>query len=152
MNVDIIEEYFSNGLKHLEPIEVLMAFNNTDPKDYLSTKDYEYWQSLPDEVEVYRGCDIQELDEAGFPLGISWTLDYKVAEFFAYRYKNEEGCIVKATVSKDDIICYKNSRCEAEVIITDPFASDNFEIVSQGEWEGYSCEDFHKYIEETYPR
>lgn len=146
----IIFEYFSQGLKHLEPIEVLLAFNNTDPKEYLSEKDYEYWQSLPDEVEVYRGCDIHELDETGFPLGISWTVDYKVAEFFAYRYKNDEGCVIKAKVPKSLIKCYENDRSEAEVIITDPFIImlSGFEIVSQGEWEGYSCEDFHKYIDE----
>lgn len=149
----IIFEYFSHGLKYLKPIEVLVAFNNTDPKEYLSTKDYVSYQSLPDEVEIYRGCNIHELDETGFPLGISWTMDYKVAEFFAYRYKNKEGCIIKTKVPKSLIKCYENDRREAEVIITNPFIMmiDGFEIVSQGEWEGYSCEDFHKYVEETYP-
>ena len=115
-NLDIVEEYFTAELlNNISNVDIITAFRVTNPKDYLSEKDYNLWKTLPDYVEVYRGCEKEELEELGVPLGISYTLSPKVAEWFAERREN--GCVVKAIIPKECIKCYYNGRKEEEVII-----------------------------------
>lgn len=143
--VETIDEYFSNGLEHLEPSQVIKAFLKTNPKEYLNKEDYDNLTSMPNEIEIFRGCDMEELDENGVPLGISWTLDYKVAEFFAYRFGNTNSCIVKAVISKDDIICFTNRRNEMEIVTMGVY---DCEIISFEEGENYNAQTFHDYLKE----
>lgn len=114
----IIKDYFSDSIAEIYSTkEVIEAFLVTNPKMYLSNTDYDKWKSFTDYVEVYRGCNEEELEELGVPLGISYTLSPKVAEWFAERREN--GCVVKATVPKECIKCFYNGRKEEEVIILD---------------------------------
>lgn len=129
-SIDIIKEYFSDNIaKRFSEKDIISAFLIRNPKDYLSEEDYNIWKTLPEYVEVYRGCDKEELGELGVPLGISYTLSPKVAEWFAERREN--GCVVKATVPKECIKCYCNSRKEEEVIILGfPWFCKNCEVIA----------------------
>lgn len=67
--------------------------------------------AMPERLTVYRGCSVK--DHSGF----SWTLERSVAEWFARRFKREEGMVVlTATVDRGDVIAYLTGRNEAEVI------------------------------------
>lgn len=138
-----IKEYFTDHYGSV--IDYEEAFSEANPQDYLSEDDYNVWKSLPSIVTVYRGCDYEEVEELGCPQGISYTLDKKIAEFFAYRYNNEDGCVIEATVPKDAIKCYYNGRNEREVIIIDfPYCYKTSKIISQGEVEKFDIDEFNK--------
>lgn len=62
-------------------------------------------------VMVYRGGDHEE--------GLSWTLDRKVAEFFARRW-GETGKVFKQEISPSDITALIFDRGESEVILLPP--------------------------------
>lgn len=53
------------------------------------------------------------------PHGLSWTIDYSKAEWFAHRYDtdSEEGYILKADISRSNILAYFDSRGESEVVV-----------------------------------
>lgn len=53
------------------------------------------------------------------PHGLSWTTDYSKAEWFAHRYDtgSEEGYILKADISRSNILAYFDSRGESEVVV-----------------------------------
>lgn len=142
-NREIVEEYVLHGLNYLNPLDVIRAFND-DPENIMSEDELTFYNSIPDEVEIYRGCSYDEIEEEGVPQGISWTTDYKVAEFFAYRYGDENGCIVRTVVSKDDICFASDDRKEKEVIV---LWVDDCEVISHGEGANYDPAEFHKYLE-----
>lgn len=86
-----------------------------------TTDDPEGWAALPEILTLYRGVDgVCELT----PNGPSWTLDRKVAEFFAKRYAI--GALYRIQASKVEALAYFTGRSEAEVILdlTDPMNSD----------------------------
>ena len=81
----------------------------------LSKKEREVLLSLPSEVVIYRGCYSTELKSKKY--SISWTLDKKVAEFFANRpTKKSTGSVIELTTPKERIIAYFKDRKEDEVI------------------------------------
>lgn len=144
----IINEYFSHGLKNLEPSTVIKAFAG-EPEEIMTKKDFKKYETLPEYVTIYRGCDMDELEEGlGCPLGLSWTTDYKVAEFFAYRFGGDNKCVVKTVVSKDDISYFTDNRHEKEVIVFPFLIEEECEIVSS-EVLDYDPREFHEYIEKT---
>ncbi len=69
------------------------------------------YQSLADEVTVYRGCE-KGLNENG----ISWTLKKEKAEWFATRF-SKNGVVLEKQISKRDIIAVFTGRNEFEVVI-----------------------------------
>lgn len=76
----------------------------------------ELFESLPDEVTVYRGCFLNEQNrKQGFNL--SWTLSREVAEFFAHRFNQAGRGVFEATISKSRILGLFLDREEAEVLI-----------------------------------
>lgn len=89
-----------------------------DQKEYFMTSDeQQFLKSMPDEVEIYRGCFEGINDE-----GLSWTLDMSIAELFSqhrhFKRKDDwESVILSQTVSKEDIFAVKLGRKESEVIL-----------------------------------
>lgn len=87
-------------------------------KEYFMDQDEQkFLKSLPDEVEIYRGCFEGINDE-----GLSWTLDKSIAEMFSqhrhFKRKDDwESVILSQTVSKEDIFAVKLGRKESEVIL-----------------------------------
>lgn len=77
-------------------------------------EDFEIYNTLPDEFELYRGVAVGRN-----PKGLSWTRNLKRAEWFANRFNSEDevGCILKATVRKEDVLAYFNIRNEEEVVV-----------------------------------
>lgn len=79
------------------------------------TDDMETYNTITDEVVLYRGCNIEETNwEEGYTYGISWTTDYNVAKFFADRQK--DGIVVSTVAKKKDIKAFYNGREEQECI------------------------------------
>ncbi len=64
---------------------------------------------LPDKLTIYRGTVADDED------GISWTLDKKMAKFFANRF-DTNGVVKTAVISKMAALYYTNGRGEKEVI------------------------------------
>ena len=103
----ILKELFSAD----EPEkDVLMT---TEARDLLS--------SLPEEVVIYRGMTVEEMQSGDF--GISWTLDKKIAEKFIGSYWRNldtnhiaERTVHSLKIKKTDIVCIETSRNEQEVI------------------------------------
>lgn len=77
--------------------------------------------SLDKTLTLYRGCNINELDNRDF--GQAWTTDLKTAEEFAYtHYSNqrwfdkEKRAVLKTTYSRDDVL-FSVQSIEYEVVI-----------------------------------
>lgn len=75
-------------------------------------------RDLPDEVEVYRGCYLDN------KWGLSWSLDRAVAAKFPglHRYcrPSEPPLLVRAKIAKAKVIALKLDREEAEIICWRP--------------------------------
>lgn len=90
-----------------------------DPRvsmELLMEKDeFEEYEKLPNDLTVYRGCNSIEAEIDDF--GISWTTERKVAEFFAFRFKDYNGRVFGMDIDKRDILAFFNGRNEYEVIV-----------------------------------
>lgn len=89
-------------------------------KKTMYKKEMRLYDSLPEKVTVYRGMTEKEFASKNF--GISWTLDNKIAEFFAFKfhrrqYSNAKNIVHKMEVDKKDIYMILLDRNEKEVIL-----------------------------------
>lgn len=141
-NKEIVEEYVTNRYNVGED-RLLIALQDK-PENLMEEENLAFYNSLPEQVVVYRGCDYDEVEECGVPLGISWTTELKVAEFFAYRWNNPNGCICKAVVPKSSIRYATNDRMEFEVMIIDV---DDCDIISKGESDKFNIDEYHNYMD-----
>ncbi len=88
--------------------------------EYMSEEDLKMYNSFPEEITIYRGCDMKELDENhSYYLGQSWTISLEIAKWFAFTIgeDNESRDILEARISKKHILAYTGIRGEYEVII-----------------------------------
>jgi hypothetical protein len=79
-----------------------------------------FYSSLPEQFQIYRGTD------AGHPVGLSWTLDLRVAQEFALGHRgisNKKPTILCAAISIADVVLASNVRNESEVVLFAPPAS-----------------------------
>lgn len=96
-------------------IRTLISWFKQANKKYLMEDDeLQYYNSLPDIINVYRGVAVGRNAQKG----LSWTCNYKTAEWFANRFntKGMKGYILQGTVNKDDVFAYFNGRGEDEVV------------------------------------
>lgn len=98
--------------------------NLPECRKYMSEKEQAFYNNLPDEIVVYRGIAVPDEDYIQDNLGLSWTYEFEVAEFFANKYakrfdKHNElvPIIMKKTVKKSDIAWIILGRDEAEVVL-----------------------------------
>ena len=78
----------------------------------MSAEDRLIFESLPDEVEVWRGTN----HKRGIG-GLSWTLEQGKADLFAQRFSNPLPALVtKGLTSKCDIVAYFGERKEREIV------------------------------------
>ena len=75
----------------------------------MDKNELKYYNSLPEEVEVYRGCKKHNI------YGRSWTVNLEKAIWFSTRLKND--LLVSTVVKKDNILFYSNSRSEDEIVL-----------------------------------
>lgn len=85
-------------------------FLMADPELIMDKKERNALDKMPDVVTLYRGCSKNELnEEEGNTLGISWTTNREVAEFFAFRFgydENKPRVVVSCEVPKGEILAY----------------------------------------------
>lgn len=87
-------------------------FKEADKLSLMDKEEYITYQNLPNELVLYRGISTKSN-----PKGISWTRNLETAKWFANRFSASNNYILKAKVTKKDMLCYFNSRNEDEVII-----------------------------------
>lgn len=101
-------------------LKAVFTATNRKDKDCLMTKeDIKYLESLPDEIEIHRGMTVRESKNKEY--GLSWSLDKKVAEFFAFehpdnQFHDEEKTVVSLKIPKKEVIAYLSGRQEEEII------------------------------------
>ncbi len=85
-------------------------FMMADPELIMDKRERNALHKMPDIVTLYRGCSKNELnEEEGNTLGISWTTNREVAEFFAFRFgydENRPRVVVSCEVPKGEILAY----------------------------------------------
>jgi hypothetical protein len=96
-------------------------FKSCNKKYLMSKEDFEYYESLPDKMYVYRG-----VSKGRVRYGLSWTDDFEKAKWFMNRFGG--GYMLKAFVNKDWILGYFNSRDESEVLLDVYKAKNNNSI------------------------
>lgn len=116
--------------------EIIRYIEMSDKSSLMTEAERTAMESWPDEITVYRG--VTEYNKKHIK-GLSWTLNIKVAEYFATRFKRKQvkeageaegvgsvgGCgasgsvgrVYQATIKKEDILAYITGRSEEEVIV-----------------------------------
>lgn len=105
---------------------MLSLFKRADKSKLMNKEEKEFYDSLPKIVTIYRG-----LQGAKSPVrGISWTLDFEKAKWFASRWKTvvRPGNVVTAMIHKDHIFAYFQDRNESEIIVNPDFLRDVREV------------------------
>jgi hypothetical protein len=119
--------YTLTNFAHAEESFVKLILSSDKPnRELLMTqKERNFLAKLPNTITIYRGCSKNEGNSEKYRF--SWTLDKKVAEFFAYKYLNpvidgkhvrpiEDYTVVEKTIDKSQAIAYFNGRKESEII------------------------------------
>jgi len=123
----IAHSYTSSNLGHSKNDIISHYLNNKRPnKHFLMNEDERnFLNELPDQITIYRGCSKKEINSK--KIRYSWTLDKKVAEFFAYEYINlsltnsiekdkSEFDVIEKVINKSEVIAYFNGREESEIL------------------------------------
>lgn len=98
--------------------ECVKYFKTTDKKFLMDEKELSIFDSLPEELTVYRGVAIGRN-----PKGLSYTLSKDKAEWFANRFSEVKGSgtVIEKHIKKEHVLAYFNSRDEDEIVV-DVFA------------------------------
>lgn len=123
----IAYSYTSSGLGHSKNGIISNFINNKRPNKHflMDVEERKFLAELPDEITIYRGCSKKEINSN--KIRYSWTLDKKVAEFFAYEYANvgltqsfdkvkSDFDVIEKTINKSEVIAYFNGRKESEIL------------------------------------
>ncbi|RWM02183.1 hypothetical protein [Mesorhizobium sp.] len=96
-----------------ELVQFLFEATDGNLARILTGEDLVFYNSLPSRLTVYRGCSAISPEQAG--LGVCWTTDRAIAEWFAHRGAGEP-VLVTGRVRKAGIVLAKAS--EKEVVCT----------------------------------
>lgn len=102
-----------NDDPNLSKPKLLAMFRKADPNILMNEDERKILQGLENPVTVYRGVTSYNAKNVQ---ALSWTLDEKVAKWFAHRY-GEQGTVYQARIHKDDIYAVFTGRNESEVIV-----------------------------------
>ena len=94
--------------------ESVSLFKKANKKYLMTEEDYEYFNNLPEEIEIWRGVSPGREE-----YGLSWTDDYGKAVWFKERFERDsvEGYLLHAKINKRDVLAYFNSRNESELVV-----------------------------------
>ncbi len=98
-------------------IDAVRALWNRDTpgrEKMMTADERRVYDSLPDLVEVYRGCRARYAKKQS----VSWTLDLDTAVRFACRWRDGDAVVLRATVPRSAVLAYLDSRGEQEVVLT----------------------------------
>lgn len=90
---------------------LLLLFEKADQQSLMDEEEWKTFQSLPEEITIYRGRQAKKAKIRG----LSWTIDKKQAEWFALRWKNDEGELYSAVINKKDVFAYFSQ--EKEIVV-----------------------------------
>lgn len=126
---------FPNVDVNVSQNEFIRFFQMARKDKLMDTEEFKVYRSLPQEITVYRGTG----RGARHLLGLSWTLDYEKAKWFATRW-NKKGVIYKGKIRKENVLAYFSRRNESEVVIDVGKLIDVEEIPYESE-EGDNCDE-----------
>lgn len=119
--------YMMTNFAHSEDTFVKLFLESDKPNRELimNANERRYFSKLPEKLTIYRGCSKHEATSGN--LRFSWTIKRKVAEFFAFDYRNslidgkysrpkEHFTVIERTIDKSEAIAYFGGRKEAEII------------------------------------
>lgn len=118
----LVDYWAACGITDVSKIKFLSWFQEAKKAFLMSKSEQKKFDKLPEKVTIYRGVNGHE-DIYGF----SWTIDKRIADWFANRYDNKESYVFECIVDKKDILCYLEIRDEKEVIIA-PEVLKKYEI------------------------
>jgi hypothetical protein len=110
--------------KHLRRVrwlfDQLLRSERPGRHNMMSPEDYTVLQQLPDSIEIYRGYSGKGA------AGTSWTLDRRIAVWFAHRDSrwNGEPIVIRGTVRREDVYAYCSAMGEAEIIVPSELVQD----------------------------
>lgn len=106
------ETEFPNQDVNVTPYELCDWFSEVDISAVISDSDKEFQDKLPKTITVYRGVS------KGSVNGLSWTLSYDKAKWFANRLSSKaENTVYIGKINKEDIFCFTDCRNEKELIL-----------------------------------
>lgn len=90
-------------------------FKRCNKKVLMTEEDYNVYQSLPGDFEIYRGVAVGRN-----PKGLSWTMNKDKAEWFANRFNRNGkfGYVQQAMADRECVLAYFNTRNEDEIVIS----------------------------------
>jgi hypothetical protein len=128
-NCKLSKRAFNVGLKEAwttgrGDIKAIKYFGKSERKYLMDNMERAYYKKLPNIVTIYRGCNKLEYEDDDNFLGLSWTTERKVAEFFAFRNRGcniNDGRVYSVNISKLEISAIFLDRHEYEVIYINLF-------------------------------
>lgn len=106
--------------KNFTKREMLEMFKKADPEILMDGEERQQLAELEESVTVYRG--VTPFNAKNIK-ALSWTLEQKTADWFAYRF-GENGTVYEAQIPKEHIYAVFNGRGEHEVIVDPKYLSD----------------------------
>lgn len=110
-------------------IKIVFSINRPGIENMMDESEKLFFESLPEEVVVYRGH--QSVNKNGY----SWTLSYWKAKWFASRFNKSKNSVAKGVVKKQDIIAALTRRGEFEIVLKpENIKQIKFEKIHQPKW------------------
>lgn len=97
--------------------DLIEMFQYADPTTLMNADELETFSYLKkvSKIAVYRG--VTGYNKESLPDAMSYTDDIKVAKWFANRYNQSDGEVIKKKIDTDCILAYFTGRNESEVVI-----------------------------------
>lgn len=95
--------------------QFVKLFRKCDMQTLMTEAERKNYDALPEKIEIYRGVRKGSKKVKG----MSWTSDFKVAEWFSKRFtaEHDRGNIYKAVICKSDVLAYFQSASESEIVV-----------------------------------
>lgn len=90
--------------------KIIKMFKKADKKYLMDEQEFEIYNNLPETFIAYRG-----VSKRRNPKGLSWTINLEKAKWFSNRFG--KGYVQQATINKNDVLAYFNSRGEDEIVV-----------------------------------
>ena len=102
-----------NNDPNVSTSKLLSMFKSADPRILMTPEEHKELSTLEDPITIYRGLTSYNADNVH---AMSWTLDEKVATWFANRF-GEHGTVYKAQIEKAHVLALFLGRGESEVVV-----------------------------------
>lgn len=108
----LIDLWVDTEFPHENGVELmLLLFKKADKKYLMTDEERAELDKMNDMIVVYRGLQKDAIEN-----GMSWTIEKKVAIWFATRF-DRKGRVIKAKIPKKHVFAFKDQRAEGEIIL-----------------------------------